>query len=75
MALTDTAIRTAIAGAKDRKLADDKGLYLAPVFLEEEDVRGTSSQKTPERKRGARYRQPDPGSGHSWVRGDVSPRI
>ena len=28
MALTDTAIRTAIAGAKDRKLADDKGLYL-----------------------------------------------
>ena len=28
MALTDTAIRTATAGAKDRKLADDKGLYL-----------------------------------------------
>jgi Arm DNA-binding domain len=28
MALTDTAIRTATAGTKDRKLADDKGLYL-----------------------------------------------
>ena len=28
LALTDTAIRTALAGAKDRKLADDKGLYL-----------------------------------------------
>lgn len=28
MALTDTAIRTATAGPKDRKLADDKGLYL-----------------------------------------------
>lgn len=28
MALTDTAIRNATAGTKDRKLADDKGLYL-----------------------------------------------
>lgn len=28
MALTDTAIRTAKAGASDRKLADSKGLYL-----------------------------------------------
>lgn len=28
MALTDTAIRNATAGTKDRKLADEKGLYL-----------------------------------------------
>lgn len=28
MALTDTAIRTATAGTKDRKLSDNKGLYL-----------------------------------------------
>jgi len=28
MALTDTAIRTAKAGETDRKLADEKGLYL-----------------------------------------------
>ena len=28
MALTDTAIRNATAGTKDRKLADDKGLFL-----------------------------------------------
>lgn len=28
MALTDTAIRQAKAGDVDRKLADDKGLYL-----------------------------------------------
>ena len=28
MALTDTAIRLAKAGASDRKLADSKGLYL-----------------------------------------------
>lgn len=28
MALTDTAIRNATAGLKDRKLADEKGLYL-----------------------------------------------
>lgn len=28
MALTDTTIRTAKAGETDRKLADEKGLYL-----------------------------------------------
>jgi hypothetical protein len=36
---------------------------LRTSFLEVEDVRGTSSPKTPERKRGARSPPEDPGSG------------
>ena len=40
-------------------------------FWDQENVRGTFSPKTPERKRGARHRQPDPGSGVGGVRGHL----